>query len=145
MPIDALTLVTKVIERAAEKSGQLVPLSSAGGDEAQQVDLLVDTLASHLLELCGIGNSANGGPSAPSTSDLERICADQIARNTALARALGACDCWGELPACQVCRGRGAPGWRTPEAASFGVFVRPVLRKLRSRRLQTHGAPRPAF
>ena len=145
MPTDALTLVTKVIERAVEKSGQFAPLSSVGADQAQQIDLLVDTLASHLLQFFGIGSAPDGGGSGLSRSEMERICTDQVTRNTTLARALGACDCWGELTACEVCRGRGAPGWRTPAKASFDAFVRPVLRKLRQRRLRVYGAARPSF
>lgn len=38
------------------------------------------------------------------------------AQNRLLARAHGACDCWGGNPACRHCAGQGMAGWFTPEA-----------------------------
>lgn len=141
MPTDVLTLVSKVVNRAVEKSGYVMPSAPTGMDDGHGAELLVDTLASHLLAFLGIGSSGNGAPGHPSTNDLERICAEQMARNSILARALGACDCWGELAACAVCRGRGGPGWRPPDRASFDALVRPVLRKMKQHRLRVGGAP----
>lgn len=145
MPIDALTLVSKVIDRAMQKSGHLVSSSSGGVDDGERADLLAEALASYLLQFLGVGPSATGLQGHPPTSDLERICAEQSVRNSAVARALGACDCWGELPTCEVCRGRGVPGWRPPERVSFDLLVRPVLRKMKQQRLRTRGAVETRF
>ncbi|WP_126977837.1 hypothetical protein [Frigidibacter oleivorans] len=48
-----------------------------------------------------------------------------------LAAALGACPaCWGEVPDCPLCGGRGTPGHLPPEEASFVHFVMPAVRRL---------------
>ena len=132
MPLDALTLVSRVVERAAQKCGAMAPAALAL-EEGQREDMLVDTLAGQLVGYLGMGG--DGGDSRPGSTaaaegDLERICADQLARNRRLARALGACDCWGELPGCDLCGGYGTPGWRRPHRASFDALVRPVIRRM---------------
>ena len=54
-----------------------------------------------------------------------------LARNEALAAALGACpDCWGEFRACQTCRGQGRPGCFAPDKEAFNEYVLPVLERL---------------
>ena len=138
MPTDVMALLSRVVDRAVEKSGYVAP--AAGLDSGPGAEVLIDTLATHLLAFLGIGGAGNGA-GQPSTSDLERICADQMARNIALAGALGACECWGELAACPACRGHGGPGWRRPDRASFDVFVRPVLHKMKAHRMRVHRAP----
>lgn len=51
-------------------------------------------------------------------------------RNETLADALGACAvCWGRVGHCRECRGRGRPGWRTPEPDLFEEFVAPAITK----------------
>jgi hypothetical protein len=138
MATDVLALVSKVIDRAVEKSGHVLPSSLPTGEQPQGADALIDMLASHLLTFLGVGGSAGAG--RPSTSELEQLCTTQMARNSILARALGACDCWGELPSCESCHGRGTSGWRPPERASFDVLVRPVLRKMRQHRFRVRPA-----
>src|SRR5687768_10850375 len=101
MSTDVLSLVSKVIDRAVEKSGY-AGTSLQGGSDAYAGELLIDTLASQLLHVLGIAAPAP----APALSahqdgaDLARVCAEQTNRNRALARALGACDCWGEVATC---------------------------------------------
>jgi hypothetical protein len=54
------------------------------------------------------------------------------ARNDSLAEALGACHlCWGEDPACEVCAGRGGPGFVLPRRAQFSRLVVPAARRLK--------------
>jgi hypothetical protein len=48
-------------------------------------------------------------------------------RNSALAAAVGACDCWGEDPHCAFCDGEGVPGWAPPDEEFFGTYVSPAL------------------
>lgn len=50
-----------------------------------------------------------------------------VERTTVLAAALGACDCWGEMPDCPVCSGAGGAGWMTPDPVAFDVYVAPAL------------------
>jgi hypothetical protein len=71
----------------------------------------------------------------PELADLlERIYAElevMRERNTTLADALGACPrCWGEDQLCELCRGRGRPGGRSPDAVLFAEFVEPARRRL---------------
>ena len=87
MPLDAMTLVGKVMDCAAQKCGQLGPASAAALNEEQKTEVLIDTLASQLLRLFDLdGATAQTGQLPP--ADLEQICADQIRRNQTLARAL---------------------------------------------------------
>lgn len=53
-------------------------------------------------------------------SQLERRCA-------LLARALGACDCWGEHAHCQDCRGRGRAGYYAIDRELFALLVQPAI------------------
>ncbi|MCP4470114.1 MAG: hypothetical protein GY815_05425 [Gammaproteobacteria bacterium] len=47
--------------------------------------------------------------------------------NTALASALGACECWGEDFDCVLCEGEGSPGWTLPDEEDFSEYIRPAL------------------
>lgn len=54
-------------------------------------------------------------------------------RNDSLAAALGACYlCWGENPTCSHCRGRGRPGYVTPDKELFIEWVAPAVRTLKT-------------
>lgn len=50
-------------------------------------------------------------------------------RNVLFAAAVGACECWGEDPACPDCAGRGSPGWSTPDARLYAEYVEPAVQK----------------
>ena len=52
-------------------------------------------------------------------------------RNSALAAALGACDCWGLNLDCEICCGEGKSGWAVPDKELFSLFVAPVLNTVR--------------
>jgi hypothetical protein len=47
--------------------------------------------------------------------------------NILLAAALGACECWGMLPRCELCHGGGVAGWTEPDPELFDEFVRPAV------------------
>ena len=56
-------------------------------------------------------------------------------RNDVLAATLGACClCWGQDPECRFCRGRGRPGFTTPDESRIGEFVIPAIQMLRAQR-----------
>lgn len=59
-------------------------------------------------------------------------------RNARLARALGACECFGS-PDCDSCGGRGRPGFYPVDERLFDAWVRPALR----RRPTPTGRPAP--
>lgn len=91
-----------------------------------------DPLLRALHALAAAGSGA-GIPPVPSggagpAGGGEALGGERIAL---LAAALGACPaCWGEVPDCPLCGGRGAPGHRPPEEASFVHFVMPAVRRL---------------
>ncbi len=58
---------------------------------------------------------------------LRRLCLALARRNAELARALGACRCWGERPACPECGGDGRPGFFHVDRGAFAAFVAPVM------------------
>jgi len=65
--------------------------------------------------------------------------------NDTLASALGACPiCWGGDRGCEVCRGRGRPGYRPPDPALFNELVVPAIQRVRhsGQRLQQNGTSR---
>ncbi|MBF2062895.1 MAG: hypothetical protein IGS39_00440 [Calothrix sp. C42_A2020_038] len=50
------------------------------------------------------------------------------ARNDMLAAALGACYlCWGDNSTCEMCEGKGYPGFFSPDKQLFRQFVMPVV------------------
>lgn len=62
-------------------------------------------------------------------AQVQRMIESMTARNTFVAGALGACDCWGTDAGCERCGGRGAPGAYDPEPAAFELIVLPLLRE----------------
>jgi hypothetical protein len=140
MALDALSLVSRIVDRAAQKAGQTMGPSVMALDEDQRLELMVDALAGQLLGFIGVGGDPQP-PQAAAPSDLERLCAEQLARNQELARALGACACWGEVAACPECAGRGTVAWRRPDRAAFDRFVRPVVHRLQQRSSRAQHRP----
>ncbi len=47
--------------------------------------------------------------------------------NILLSAALGACECWGLRPGCELCGGRGCAGWTQPDRELYDEFVRPAI------------------
>jgi len=50
--------------------------------------------------------------------------------NSELARAAGACVCWGKRPTCSICRGAGRAGFHAPDERLFLAYFGPLLRQL---------------
>ena len=59
-------------------------------------------------------------------------------RNSLLAAALGACECWADDHDCDVCDGVGRPGWDRPDKQCFDEFVRPAILSMRKRAPRRH-------
>lgn len=67
------------------------------------------------------------------TKTLTLELRDLRERNDSLAAALGACYlCWGEDSTCSHCRGRGRPGYVTPDKELFIEWVAPAVRTLKT-------------
>lgn len=131
---DLISLATRVLQRALEKSGHVAPQIYEPGEVPPPDDQLVDGLAGQLVSLVArldlrlaSPHVATGTVAPESERDGERLAR--------LARALGACECWGEALSCSICRGRGAPGWRLPDRGEFEALVRPALAKVSRFRL----------
>jgi hypothetical protein len=123
-----IALATRVLERALQKSGHLPPHVYEAGDEPPADDGLVDALAGQLIGFISRLDAAY--VAAQQAGPASGVLAQDRARIERLARALGACECWGEALTCSRCGGRGAPGWRLPERAPFEALVRPALKKV---------------
>lgn len=131
---DLIALATRVLQRALEKSGHIAPHVYEAGEVPPPDDQLVDGLAGQLVNLVGKMDITLATPqlaAGPESLDATRA----RERMTRLARALGACDCWGEALTCTTCGGRGAPGWRLPDRGEFEALVRPALTKVSRFRL----------
>lgn len=50
-----------------------------------------------------------------------------VDRNTLLAAALGACECWGEQDGCPGCGGLGSAGWVPPDPDLYAQYVAPAV------------------
>jgi hypothetical protein len=54
------------------------------------------------------------------------------------AGALGACGtCWGADPRCRACRGRGFPGYASPDEQLYAELVAPAVRTMKAYRVVT--------
>ena len=101
-------------------------------------DPRVQTFAQLLV--AAIGNDGDGETAAARrakrrraamqrVAQVQRMIESMTARNTFVAGALGACECWGTDAGCERCGGRGAPGSFEPEPAAFELLVLPLLRE----------------
>ena len=61
------------------------------------------------------------------TDEDAAVVLPPVDTNILLAAALGACECWGMLPGCELCHGAGVAGWTQPDAELFDEFVRPAV------------------
>ena len=59
---------------------------------------------------------------------------DLVERNSELAAAVGACDCWGDDPGCTFCEGLGSAGWMPPDRQLFAIYVSPAVRSIMAAR-----------
>ena len=135
MVSDLKLFFRRVMEHALAKSPTL-EAALMHQDKEESEAYLAEVLGTRLAEMferdepsepAGIeGSNRNFSP------ELIAHYEELLARNTTLALALGACDCWGELEDCDVCRGAGAPGWTAPDQQLFSQLIQPVLRVLKA-------------
>src|SRR4051812_10372124 len=116
---DPLSVVERTLEHALD---QLADGHASERDvDMPAEELLGSALASRLSGV--IGFDATPAPDDETGVDAREH--DRLVdRNLALARALGACECWG-APRCQVCGGAGSPGWVMPDERLFSIYVQP--------------------
>ena len=135
--VDPSALVERVVQPVME---QLWRDGAATDDSATPPDLLIATALGNRLARVVASEQLPAPAGLPASSarpehDLAHY-EELIERNSVLAAALGACDCWGEQFDCALCDGAGAPGWVLPDRRMFANYVYPAVRAFK-----TLGAP----
>jgi hypothetical protein len=118
---DPAGLIDRVLARAA---GQLAHdgVDADSGDEPP-ADVIASALGDRLARMiAGDDDRARAGDPGWLAHYQELLD-----RNSALAAALGACDCWGQDRGCPVCGGAGTPGWAPPDERLFAAYVEPAV------------------
>ena len=134
MSIDVSSLIAKVIERTGQKCGQILPPAALGTAGPHGEELLVESLSTQLLTFLGVGAGGVSEQKIGHFYEQGQFSAELNERNRNVTRALGACECWGEFRDCNVCHGRGRPGWTLPYKPLFDRIVRPSLDAVRQHR-----------
>jgi hypothetical protein len=117
---DPAGLINGVLARVA---GQLMQDGAAPEDnDPQPSDLIASALGDWLTRTITGGD----GGQEPGSEWLSHY-RELLDRNSALAAALGACDCWGQDRGCPVCNGAGIPGWLLPDEGLFEAYVQPAV------------------
>lgn len=111
--------------------GTAAPFPAAGGEQllllgAQLVEAIVERLRGSPEEEDREEPAPRGSPPADAAR-LRRLCRALARRNAEAARALGACRCWGERPACPECGGSGRPGFFPIDRGAFAALVAPAM------------------
>lgn len=140
---DPSSFLQKVMEQTLAKSPNL-GAALVGQDESASEAYVVEVLSDRLAAMFETDESrqSNCGENSERrfSSDMLAWYEELAERNSALAGALGACDCWGGQAGCAVCHGAGRPGWTLPDMRLFSYFVRPAINALRRLRASSNGA-----
>ncbi len=96
----------------------------------------MEKVLSQLVERLG----ATAPPAPPTVVEGFEATAHQdlVDHNLLVAAALGACDCWGAEPLCEVCGGAGSSGWTDPDPELFAEFVAPAVARAATRAPAAH-------
>jgi hypothetical protein len=123
-PAALIDRILRVVLQQLALDGSMPATSSASSEEL---------IASSVGSWIGQTMNDDEGRGLPRPLAAEPITADheELAnRNSLLAAALGACDCWGEDVDCPFCEGHGGPAWAAPDRRLFAEFVYPAVRAL---------------
>jgi len=123
----------RVLEQALAKSPNLrasLMNPDTGAREAYVAEVVGNGLAAMFETDESSESDRSAGPARNLSPDMIAHYEELLERNAAMAGALGACDCWGEIGDCEICRGAGKPGWVIPDKRLFSTLIRPALRAL---------------
>ncbi len=140
--INPLALVEATIEQALNQLAREGALSGDGDRPPEE--LIATALGNRLAGLIASDRSPSGdgrGSSDPQQHQRS-VYEHLINRNSVLAAAVGACDCWGEQVECPFCAGAGTPGWIVPDRELFANYVYPAIRAAARGRATQIGATR---
>jgi hypothetical protein len=127
MAPDAIALIDRVLKQAQERLTRDGAIPA--GDSTSPDNVVVTALGNQLAGMIGSQDSSpvEDWPKADFLADELSHYEELLDRNSMLAAALGACDCWGQDVTCPFCEGVGGPGWALPDERLFGTYVRPAL------------------
>jgi hypothetical protein len=121
---DPLSLLEKVLQHTLQELGLDTARPADARGELPLEELLAKGLGGRLARIIDGGQAASfAGELAPNLATHQLL----TSRNSQVAAALGACDCWGQNTSCPVCYGDGGPGWATPDEVLFNSYVGPAL------------------
>jgi hypothetical protein len=124
--IDPLALVERILQQALDQLTRQDGLAAGEGQPPQE--LVATALGNRLAQLISSGNpSTDALPSKWQHADEVIAYENLVDRNSVLAAAVGACDCWGEQIDCRLCGGYGVPGWVLPDKELFARYVYPAV------------------
>jgi hypothetical protein len=124
----------RVLEQALAKSPNL-GASMMNPDTNAREAYLAEAVGNGLAAMFETDESSKSdhseGPARDLSPDVAAHYEELLERNAAMASALGACDCWGEVGDCEICMGAGKPGWALPNKLLFSKLIRPALQALK--------------
>jgi hypothetical protein len=128
---DPLALANRILEQALD---QLAREGALAADPSRRPEELIATaVGSRVVATESPPVVPDGPPPLHGQGDRLVRYEDLLDRNSALAAALGACDCWGEQLGCRYCGGAGQPGWVPPDRQLFVSYVYPAMRAAKRR------------
>jgi hypothetical protein len=131
---DLQLFLQRVLEQALAKSPNL-SASLTNPDKNAREAYLAEVVGNGLAAMFETDESSasdhSAGPARNFSLDVAAHYEELLERNAAMAGALGACDCWGEVGNCEVCLGAGKPGWVMPDRRLFSTLIGPALRALK--------------
>lgn len=128
--LDPFTLVDRVLQQVLDQLAREGALAGYGNKPPEE--LLGIALGNWLTGMLTAGRPATvAGASADGDRPEQSTHDDELVeRNSVLAAAVGACDCWGEQADCPFCDGEGSAGWVRPDKQLFARYVYPAVRAL---------------
>ena len=126
MAPDAIALIERVLEQAQK---QLTRDGAAAGGGTSPDEVVATALGNRLARMILNEDSSavEDWPTVSFAADELSHYEELVDRNSVLAAALGACDCWGQHVSCPFCDGVGGPGWALPDERLFASYVGPAL------------------
>jgi hypothetical protein len=118
---DAITFFDRVLQQAQDQLTRDGVI--AAGAKMSPDDIVATALGNRLAGMIVNEDASTASLPADELSYYEEL----LDRNSVLAAALGACDCWGQDVTCPFCDGVGGPGWAPPDQRLFASYIRPAL------------------
>jgi hypothetical protein len=124
---DAVALVERALQQAQEQV--MRDGGFAAGSDTSPKEVIAAALGDRLARMIVNEGSSTvtNWPTANGQALNLRYYEELVDRNSVLAAALGACECWGHHVDCPVCDGVGGPGWTLPDEQLYTSYVLPAV------------------